>query len=230
MTSQVQTKDNYTELEEEQVVEYLMRHPEFFENNALLLSDIEIPHESGQAVSIIERQVSVLRDKNKQFEERLREMVDAVHENQRLHLSLLRLSANMFRAKDLDAVIAAINYELCEKLDADNAVIRLLSDDAGLAKQTLYLMSDDPQLELFGKLIEDQRIQCGRMTEEQINFLFGDDSKVASGAILPLINGKTFGFIGLGSQDELHYHPGMGTDYLKQLSELVSAAIVSRLD
>lgn len=229
MTSQVQTKDNFTELEEEQVVEYLMRHPEFFENNALLLSDIVIPHESGQAVSIIERQVSVLRNKNAQFEERLREMVDAVHENQRLNLSLQRLAGNMFRAKDLDAVIDAINHELCDKLDTDNAVIRLLTNDADLAKQALYVMADDPQLEMFGKLIADQRIQCGRMTEEQIDFLFGADSKVASGAVLPLVNENTMGFIGLGSQDGLHYHPGMGTDFLKQLSELVSAAIQSRL-
>ncbi|MCW8956002.1 MAG: DUF484 family protein [Gammaproteobacteria bacterium] len=231
--TQIQTKATIDNIDEEQVIEYLLQHPEFFDANGLLLADIEIPHKSGQAVSLIERQVSVLREKNLTFEKRLHDMVDAVHDNQRLNLSLQRLAIALLKSASLDTMVDAITDELCNKLDTDQLAVYLFSDDPKQVKASprRYVSGDQQQLELFGKQFKKKKIQCGRMTEEQIHFLFGDDSEVASGALLPLVDKKTsFGLIGLGSYDELHYHPGMGTEYLQQLADLVTAALASKRD
>jgi hypothetical protein len=232
VTTQVQSKQNEQELDEQQVIDYLIGHPDFFKQNALLLADMQIPHESGGAVSLIERQVSILRERNRQFEARLRDMVDAVHDNQRLNNSLHRLAVNLFMADGLDDVIAIVMEELRSQLDSEFTVIRLLSDDGKLLKNQpeRYLPGNDPKLELFPRLIDEKRIQCGRLSEEQINFLFGDEAdKVASGAVAPLCDTDTFGILALGSQDEQRYHPGMGTEFLQQLSDLVSAAVKHHL-
>ena len=232
-TTQIQTKTSIDSVDEEQVIEYLLQHPEFFDANGLLLADIEIPHQSGQAVSLIERQVSVLREKNETYEKRLHDMVDAVHDNQRLNMSLQRLAIALLKADSQQAMIDAIQDELCNKLDTDKSAIYLFSDDEAqiTANPERYISSKQQQLEIFGKQFKKKNIQCGRMTLEQIQFLFGDDSEVASGALLPLVfNKKTIGLIGLGSYDELHYHPGMGTEYLQQLADLVSSALASKSD
>ena len=232
-TIQIQTKASIDDIDEEQVIEYLLQHPEFFDANGLLLADIQIPHQSGQAVSLIERQVSVLREKNEIFEKRLHDMVDAVHDNQRLNLSLHRLAIALLKADDRQAMVAAISSELCEKLDTDQLAIYLFTDNSELinANPGLYISGDQQQLDIFGKQFKKNKIQCGRMTDQQIQFLFGDKSEVASGALLPLVDKKsTFGLIGLGSYDEQHYHPGMGTEYLQQLSNLVAAALASKRD
>lgn len=230
-TIQIQTKATTETIDEEQVIEYLLQHPEFFDANGLLLADIEIPHKSGQAVSLIERQVSVLREKNETYEGRLHDMVDAVHDNQRLNMSLQRLAIGLLKADSRQAMFDAINDELSHKLDTDKLAIYLFSDDDTeiSANPRLYISSQQQQLEIFGKQFKKKKIQCGRMTLEQIQFLFGDDSEVASGALLPLVlKKKTIGLIGLGSYDELHYHPGMGTEYLQQLADLVTAALPSK--
>ncbi len=228
MTTQVQSKQNDQELDEQQVIDYLIEHPDFFNQNALLLADMSIPHESGGAISLIERQVSLLRERNRQFEARLRDMVDAVHDNQRLNNSLHRLAINLFMADSLDDVIAIVMEELRGHLDSEFTVIRLLSRDKKLLKNQpeRYLPGDHPKLELFSRLIDEKRIQCGRLSDEQIRFLFGDEAnKIASGASVPLCDAETFGILALGSQDEHRYHPGMGTEFLQQLSDLVSAAV-----
>ena len=232
MTTQVQSKQADQAVDEQQVIDYLMEHPEFFKENAPLLADMDIPHEAGGAVSLIERQVSVLREKNKHFEAKLREMVDAVHDNQRLNNSLQRLAINLFMVDGLDDVIATVLDELRNELDSEFTVIRLMTDDPGLLKKQAqrYIKSDDAPLQSFSRLLDEKRIQCGRLTEDQIHYLFGEQAdKVASGAVMPLSNADTFGILALGSQDEQRYHPGMGTEFLQQLASLVSAAIKSHL-
>ena len=232
MTTQAQSKQNDQGVDEQQVIDYLMEHPDFFQQNAPLLADMDIPHEAGGAISLIERQVSVLRQKNKHFEAKLREMVDAVHDNQRLNNSLQRLAINLFMTDGLDDVIATVLDELRNELDSEFTVIRLMSTDRALLKKQAqrYMKADDPQLKSFSRLLDEKRIQCGRLSEEQIHFLFGDEAdKVASGAVMPLSDAETFGVLALGSQDPQRYHPGMGTEFLQQLASLVSAAIKPHL-
>lgn len=229
MTTHAQSKQNAPQLEEQQVIDYLMEHPDFFKQNGLLLADMEIPHKAGAAVSLIERQVAILRDRNRHFESKLREMVDAVHDNQRLNNSLHRMALNLIKCSNIDEVIVTVMEELRSQLDSEFTLVRLLSNDDKQLKADpqRYIDASDEQLNQFKKLVKDKRIQCGRLTESQIHFLFGDDAdKVASGALVPLVaDEETFGILALGSQDELRYHPGMGTEFLQQLSDLVSAAI-----
>jgi len=231
-TTQARSKQNEQEVDEQQVIDYLMAHPDFFQQNAPLLADMEIPHDAGGAVSLIERQVSILRQKNRHFETKLREMVDAVHDNQRLNNSLQRLATNLFMVDGLDDVIGTVLDELRNELDSEFTVIKLLTTDKALLKKQAqrYIRANDKQLESFSKLIDEKRIQCGRLSEQQIHFLFGEEAgKVASGAVIPLSNAETFGVLALGSQDEQRYHPGMGTEFLQQLASLVSAAVKPHL-
>ena len=235
MTNQVNNQVEKTgELElpeEQQVVDYLMENPDFFLRHSPLLNDLEIPHESGAAVSLVERQVSVLRERNQHFEEKLRDMVDAVHDNQRLHVSLHRLAVNLFDADSLDDILGVVDDELRHKLGTDFVYFRLHSDDIVPDNEAYtYVDSDDEILQTFAVLIEKNRIPCGHFSQEDISSLFFDDAaEVASAALIPISVTGIQGFIVLGSRDEKRYHEGMGTDFLSSLSDLIGAAMRSQL-
>ncbi|RDH82614.1 MAG: hypothetical protein DIZ80_10040 [endosymbiont of Galathealinum brachiosum] len=236
MTNQLNNQAEKTEElelpEEQQVVDYLMENPDFFLQHSPLLSDLEIPHESGVAVSLVERQVSVLREKNQHFEEKLRDMVDAVHDNQRLHVSLHRLAVNLFDADSLDDILGVVDDELRHKLGTDFVYFRLHSEDiaSGGDEGHTYVDSGDEVLQAFSVLIEKNRIQCGHFTQEEIASLFFDDADdVASAALIPVSVPGIQGLIILGSCDEQRYHAGMGTDFLSSLSDLIGAAMRSQL-
>ncbi|HED32644.1 MAG TPA: DUF484 family protein [Gammaproteobacteria bacterium] len=218
--------------DEQQVVDYLISHPEFFLENELLLHNLKIPHESGSAVSLVERQVAVLRDRNQHFEEKLRDMVDAVHDNQRLHDSLHRLSVNLFGADSLDDILGVVDDELRHKLGTDFVYFRLTTDEnvQSVVESHTYVAKDDKVLALFDALIETRQIQCGQFSDEQISQLFMQDApEVASMAVIPISDAGISGLIALGSRDKRRYHEGMGTDFLTSLADLISAAMKSQL-
>jgi uncharacterized protein len=225
--TQAQPTSEHPALDERQVMEYLKNHPEFFRLHPLLLAELNIPHPSGSAVSLVERQIRVLRDKNQLYEARLRELVDAARDNQRLTNSLQRLAVNLLLAEGLDDILATVTEELRAQLDTDFVSLHLLGNAEQAAQQPeRYLSEDGAKLQSLGKLIADKHIQCGRMNAEQIHLLFANvATEVGSGAIIPLHNTETFGLLAVGGRDAQRYHPGMGTDYLKLLGELVSAAI-----
>lgn len=235
--NQAEKKQENALPEESQVVDYLMSHPDFFMHHAPLLHDLQIPHESGGAVSLVERQVLALREKNQEFENKLRDMVDAVHDNQRLHVSLHRLAVSLFAADSLDDMLGIVDDELRHKLGTDFVYFRLTTDESmdissmdisSNEKSHTYVAQDDELLQGFSKLIEEKRIQCGRFSEEQISQLFmQDDTDVKSAAVIPVSDAGIRGIIALGSTDEQRYHPGMGTDFLTSLADLISAAMQS---
>ena len=227
MITQAQSAANNAPLDERQITEYLKSHPEFFRQHPLLLAELNIPHPSGTAVSLVERQIHVLRERNQQYEHRLRELVDAARDNQRLTNSLQHLAVNLLLAEALDDILATVTEELRAHLDTDFVSLRLLGTLKQAAKQPeRYLSEDGTNLQSLGKLITDKHIQCGRMNAEQIKLLFAHEApEVGSGAIIPLHHTTTFGLLAVGGRDPQRYHPGMGTDYLKLLGELVSAAI-----
>lgn len=233
MTNQAQAQNDIQLIDEEQVIDYIKENPDFFIRHTSLLADIEIPHESGSAISLIEKQLSVLRDKNKKLDTRLRDLMSAAHDNQRLNESLQQLSINLFMADSLDDVIATVMEELKNKLETDFISIHFISSDKKKVKQQSerYIASDAEELSLFTKLLEDKRIQCGRLSSEQVELLFNEHaSDIGSGAVIPLADANVFGLMGIGGRDAQRYHPGMGTEYLQKLAELVSAAVKRYLD
>ena len=231
--SSVKQSENVTLADESQVVDYLISNPDFFLEHATLLNDLKLQHESGKAISLIERQVSVLREKNQYFETKLSEMVDAVHDNQRLHVSMQRLAINLFAADSLDDVLGIVDDELRHKLGTDFVAFRLVtevSQASAESRRSSYVAQDDAILQDFSASIESKKIQCGRLSNEQLTALFADDAgDVKSAAVIPVSDAGIRGVIALGSDDEQRYHPGMGTDFLSSLADLISAALIAQL-
>jgi hypothetical protein len=62
-------------LAEEQIAEYLSTHPEFFERHGSVLARLKLPHHQRgtAAISLVERQVLVLREKHAALEKKLHE-------------------------------------------------------------------------------------------------------------------------------------------------------------
>jgi len=207
-------------------VDILERHPE-------LLSVLEVPHETGQAVSLIERQVAVLRQKTQTQDERLRELMDVARDNERLAISRHSLAINLLAAHDLDDVISTVLDVLSNELSADYAVIKLFSEDKQRLEHApdLFVDANDKALTAFKTMLDHKNIVCGKSTDEQKTFLFEDNAdRIQSAAIIPLIAGANLGLIGLGADQVTRFSSAMGTDFLSQMGELISASLAVHLE
>lgn len=124
---QPEQTDFDTALSDDTVLEYLARHPEFFVNNKDILPRLRIPHESGSAVSLIEKQVSVLRGKCSHLENSLRDFIAVARENENLHQRLHGLIQDVITAPSLDDIIKLTRGSLRENFNADDVHVMVIA-------------------------------------------------------------------------------------------------------
>jgi len=227
-----------TELE---LVGLLRENTDIFSRHPELLVDMCVPHPSGAAASLIERQVDVLRQKLKLSDQRLCDLMDVARDNERLSNARHELAVSLFAAADLEDVISIVLDLLRDELSADYAVIKLLThgdhqqgDQQSGSEQAAAIQPDDryldskmPAMSNFKTIFEQRSVICGKPSEQQKQLLFGDDAdNVRSAAVIPLAAGSNIGLIGLGSKKAARFTSSMGVDFLGQIGELVSAAII----
>ncbi len=239
MTKSAQAKKNQVNKSQEdaladelQLISLLKDHPDVFNRHPELLTEMKVPHESGTAVSLIERQILVLRQKNEQLDKRLCDLMDVARDNERLAQSRHRIALNLLGARDLEDVISIVLDELSNELKADYAVVRLFSDEPEQFERypDLFVSREADGLKAFKTMSEHKNPVCGRGTTEQKAFLFDDASQIESVAIIPLTAGSDLGLIGLGSESVTRFQATMGTDFLNQIGELISAALAIHLE
>lgn len=222
-------------LDEESVAAYLRDHPEFLTRNTELLAELEVPHRPGAgATSLIERQVAVLRERNERLEQRLADLLRTARDNERVGAHLLALGRGLLEADSLDAVLSTVREALLNEFAADEVTIRLIDTDDGrraAREPERFARPSDPEIAAFNDFLRRCEPVCGDVTGQQQTALFRDRAeRIASAAIVPLRSGRALGVIGLGSTDPAHFRADMGTLFLSQLGELVSACIARHLD
>ena len=228
-----QRKTDFTEesLSEEAIHDYLMDNPDFFERHGALLSTLRLPHRSGSAVSLVERQVSMLRQKDLKHERKLKELLAVARTNDALATKMHRLTLKLLAATDLAATLACLEESLRSDFDADQSILVLFGDpeafdDIRVGRFFKAVSRDDDRLQAFDTFLKGSGPRCGQVRDAQRNFLFGRETdEVGSAALVPLGQGAEVGFMAIGSVDANRFHPGMSIDFLTRLGELVTGAL-----
>jgi len=217
---------------EDQIADHLVAHPEFFERHPGVLARLRLPHQRGSAaISLVERQVLVLREKHETLEQKLRELIENGRTNDAIADRMHRLTRRLLRARDLGAVIAALETSLREDFGASRWVILITDASLGAAASghLRVVPRGSPELKIFETFFESARPRSGHIRDTQRDYLFGaDGSQVGSTVLVPLGERAGLGLLAIASHDTERYLPTMSTDFLVRIGEIVSEAIVAR--
>jgi uncharacterized protein len=215
--------------EEESIATYLQRNPDFFERHQGVLVRLKLPHVRGGAtISLVERQIEVLREKLAGLEGKLAELLRVARANDAIAERLHRFTRRLLRDLPRDAAIARIETGLREDFDAFHAVLVLVGAHAEFAGQRFVrsVPADDPNLKSFESLFNTGKPRCGQARDSQRDFLFGPEgTEMASLALVPLGDKGSLGLLALGSADKDRFHPGMSTEFLARLAELITDSL-----
>jgi uncharacterized protein YigA (DUF484 family) len=228
-----QAKPEYVEeeLSEQAVCDYLAAHPDFFERNAKVLGKLRIPHEAGGTVSLVERQVSMLRQKEVKLERQLRELIQVARDNDALAAKIHRLGIHLLAADGLNATVGAIEEAMRAGFGADQAVLVLFGNpdnfgDVDAGRFFRVVQREDEALSPFATFLKGSGARCGQVRDAQRNFLFRADAEdIGSVALVPLGSKASIGFLAIGSVDSNRFHPGMSIDFLTRVGEVISGAL-----
>jgi uncharacterized protein YigA (DUF484 family) len=217
------------ETEEASIAAYLQHHPDFFERHHAVLARLRLPHvRGGSTISLVERQIEVLREKHAALEGKLAELVRVARANDTIAEKLHRFTRLLLSAGSRSAAIEFVESTLRVDFDAFHAVLVLIGEHPDLAPQRFVraVRADDPNLKSFESLFSNGKPRCGQARDSQREFLFGADANnIGSVALVPLGEKGSRGLLALGSTDRDRFHPGMSTEFLARMADLITDAL-----
>ena len=212
-------------MKSEEVAQYLLDHPQFFEEHADLVSRLVIPHpHGGRTISITERQMLSLRDKNRQLEDKMGELLQFGEENDTISEKMHRLGVAMIAAASFQAVLHTLNFHLRDDFSIPHVALRLWDRPENVEELPEFAAVSE-ELQIFAETLGAP--YCGTTAGFESSSWFGGASThIRSQALIAMRNGGgTMGMIALGSEDAQRFYAGMGTLYLERLGEMASAAL-----
>lgn len=214
------------------VADWLHGHPGFFDQHADLLAEVKIRHpHGGRTISLVERQVLVLRERNKALESKMGELIRIGQENDGIGTRLQQLTRDLLRTRDRAQLPAVLVDGLQSGFGVPQVAIRLWGIEGVDAPY-----GEDISAETRRRADEMTQPYCGPNSHpEAAAWLPGAGEQTASLAMLALrveghagANPDTFGLLVLGSSDAARFQAGMGTAFLARIAEIASASL-SRL-
>ena len=208
-----------------EVAAFLRRHPKFLAQFPDLALSLVVPKEEGKASSLASYQLDVLRDKNRELTRRLNELFANAQENERLAVRTHQLALALMRAHGPAATLQTMVAVLGEDFRGEIVRVVLFAPVAGFEADWLQVVPQaDPALAPFRDFLAGGEPRCGRLNQDKLALLFGEQRDEAASAVLLPLAGA--GMLAVGSRDPNRFFPGMGTLFLRMMGE----ALVTALD
>lgn len=228
----VETTRPASELSADAVADYLRAHPDFFERHPAVLEALSLPHGSGSAVSLVERQVSILRDRNIDMRARLGTLVTNARVNDGLFEHTRALILDALDAHTLAALLKVIRSHLLEQFELESMSLVLFIPADAQATEVADIRFDalEAAQAAIANLLRNQQTVLGMLRPTETAYLFPSRTPApASAAVAPLVhNAKLYGVLAIGSADPQRFTGDMGTLFVRHVAEVL-ARLLSRL-
>jgi len=224
-------------LNDETVSKYLIEHPEFFDRRSDLLLELSIPHESGAAISLLERQVALFRERNRELQSNINEFIFNAEENDALFEKTRIIILELLKAGNLTDLSEAVDTILKAEFAAHASRLFFITDKPAPAEGVRTLAESEAR-DTLGRLFDKKRTFCCELIREQAKLLFPDTTKeILSAAVIPVHLPESIkeGDIGIpilviGSDKHNHFNSSLDTLFLDFIGEILAAHITGLFD
>ncbi|VYU54366.1 DUF484 domain-containing protein [Metakosakonia massiliensis] len=211
------------ELDDSAVVEYLLRHPEFFIRNAQAVEQIQVPHPVRGTISLVEWHMARARNHINVLEENMTLLMEQASANEGLFNRLLRLQGKLASAKSLDEMLSRFQ-RWARDLGLAGATVRLFPDRWRLGAPSGYT-----HLALSRQAFEPLRIQrlgqqqhyLGPLNGPELLLLLPEAKAIGSTAVSLMGPNADLGVVIFSSRDPQHYQHGQGTQLLEEIAMML---------
>lgn len=207
------------ELDDEQVREYLKENSDFLQRNPDMLDFLHVSHASGSAVSLVEKQVSVLRERNIDMRHRLNTLTANARDNDKLYEQTRHLVLRLLEANSVAELHKAFHEAMASEFAVEHATM-ILFGESGSEEGCRIESAESAKIEI-GALLKGRKAICGPLRKEELVYLFPEAGDVGSAAVMPLHNSEDLGVIAVGSSDASRYSSNMGTLFLNHIADVI---------
>lgn len=222
---------NNNDISANDVAQFLKDNPAFFLKNEALLADLYLPHASGDAVSLLERQVSILRERNIDMRKRVSELLENGQRNDALFLKTKNLVLELLRTKNINELMLRLKDYCLAEFQVDQVQCLLIANE-NTHKVTNATVIAEAEVELkFSALLNSDKSVSGNFREQELELLFNNNHHgIASAITQPIVlEGKAIAFLSLGSFDAEYFKSGMDTLFLNFIADILAQLIPRNL-
>lgn len=218
-------------LSAEQVEDYLRKHPEFFIARDELLADITLPHESGKAISLLERQVTILRERGIEARQKLNNLLENARNNDQLFDTTRNLVLALLRADNVTDIVNVTQDQLSNHSNIDACEIILVDHEDLRVSPSVRTEGYERLHREFSDVFRLKRTHCGALEAESIDYLFpGPSGHIRSTALCPVINNsEVLALLAVGNRAENYFNVNLDTLFLDFIGRVVGAVLENQL-
>lgn len=214
---------------DEEVATFLREHPQFLVQRPDLLTSLTLAHPTGgKAVSLIERQIDLMREKNRALEYKLTTLVRTAQENEAIANKLHSFTRALLLAQGKANLPDSLQQSLRSLFSIPQTALRMWEVDE--AFQNLEC-AQPVAVEVITLANSMKTPYCGPNSDFlAASWLVDGGTSARSVAMIPLragANPNAFGMLVLGSSDPERFTSDMGTAFLERIGELASAGMSS---
>ncbi|MEX0740026.1 MAG: DUF484 family protein [Pseudohongiella sp.] len=206
-----------TTLSADDVASYLKAHPDFFADRDSLLAELTVPHESGQAISLLERQVKILRDRSIESRHTLNGLLENARYNDQLFSVTRNLILTLLEEDDLAQLATVTESSLSTQPGID--ACRLIVVDTGDVASELQ--------NRFPSLLRSKHVLTQALDKDASSLLFpGTTPSLRSAALCPVTHHHSLlAVLAIGNHAQDYFTDDLDTLFLDFIAEFLGALI-----
>ena len=194
---------------------FLLDNPDFFVSREAILSELDFKHNSGNASSLLERQIKRLREEQNTLIDLLTSFVDEAKVNEDLFIKSKNLTLSILEASNDEEITQKIEKEFIKNFGVDECSLRFF-DNSEISK-----LEEQTELSLH-----KGSIHCGSFSSEKLSVLF-ENTLVKSAVLAVLVHGKKIGLLQLGSHDRAKYLGDEDTTFIEYVRDVLEKRLSS---
>lgn len=220
-----------TDASEAQVVAYLRAHPEFFIGQDDLITELSLPHESGKAISLLERQVTVLRERGLEARQKLGNLLENARSNDQFFDTTRSLVLALLGATNTTELANATQDQLTNHANIDACEIILVEQNNLNVSKSVRTYPPNKLKQDFKDVFRLKRTYCGALEKWQLELLFpGCSESIKSTALCPIIHdGEVLALLAFGNKNEDYFNVQLDTLFLDFIGHVVGAVLNKQL-
>ena len=205
---------------EADVEAFLERHPDFFERHEQLLQKLRLPHDSGGAISLVERQVHLFREQRDALREELSGLIGIARQNDQLFARSKRLLMQLLDAGSLEEIANVLDERIRSDFNLQSATLTVLTSTEPPSQcGALRYLDAETARAIFGDALDEEKPLFGRLRQEYREALFSQPEQVGSAAVIPVRRNYCLGLIAVSSEQEDYFDSSMGSLFMTYISD-----------
>ena len=211
-------------LSENEVSEFLISNPDFFIKNPQVLNSIEITHESGAAVSLIQKQVEILRSNYNSTTSNLLDLLNEAKINENIFDSAKKFILKLIEASSIEEIVLITEKTFIDEFGATKSKLLFFTEQSQNLPRG-RVRSPSKATKILGKILKPNQIYLGLLKEKDLNFIFNDKVNLMSSLLVPLKTHSISALLAIGTNKPDKYDIDYDTLFLDLITDVISKLI-----